>query len=92
VGQVKTGSVSRTVCTARYNKSLLIEEELDASAVYLGLEALNYNDQFHSSSGLDAHSRLYSRKRDLRWNDLWVLGERPFSGTVWSSWQRNTKH
>jgi enolase len=43
VGQIKTGSVSRTDRIAKYNQLLRIEEELGAGAVYLGLEALNYN-------------------------------------------------
>jgi enolase len=44
VGQIKTGSVSRTDRIAKYNQLLRIEEELGSGAVYLGLEALNYND------------------------------------------------
>jgi enolase len=44
VGQIKTGSVSRTDRVAKYNQLLRIEEELGAGAVYLGLESLNYND------------------------------------------------
>jgi enolase len=44
VGQIKTGSVSRTDRIAKYNQLLRIEEELGAGAVYLGLESLNYND------------------------------------------------
>ena len=44
VGQIKTGSVSRTDRIAKYNQLLRIEEELGAGAVFLGLEALNYND------------------------------------------------
>jgi enolase len=44
VGQIKTGSVSRTDRIAKYNQLLRIEEELGAGAVFLGLESLNYND------------------------------------------------
>src|SRR6202789_2203458 len=44
VGQIKTGSVSRTDRIAKYNQLLRIEEELASGAVYLGLESLNYND------------------------------------------------
>jgi enolase len=44
VGQIKTGSVSRTDRTAKYNQLLRIEEELCGGAVYLGLESLNYED------------------------------------------------
>ena len=44
VGQIKTGSVSRTDRIAKYNQLLRIEEELGSGAVYLGLESLNYND------------------------------------------------
>ena len=43
VGQIKTGSASRTDRIAKYNQLLRIEEELDESARFLGLEALNYN-------------------------------------------------
>ncbi|MDD4688878.1 MAG: phosphopyruvate hydratase [Eubacteriales bacterium] len=35
-GQIKTGAPSRTDRTAKYNRLLRIEEELEASAVYLG--------------------------------------------------------
>src|SRR6201998_3644617 len=41
-GQIKTGSASRTDRIAKYNQLLRIEEELGASARYLGLRALNY--------------------------------------------------
>ncbi len=44
VGQIKTGSVSRTDRISKYNQLLRIEEELGGGAVYLGLEGLNYND------------------------------------------------
>ncbi len=43
VGQIKTGSASRTDRIAKYNQLLRIEEELDESARFLGLEALNCN-------------------------------------------------
>jgi enolase len=42
VGQIKTGSASRTDRIAKYNQLLRIEEELGASARFLGLQALNY--------------------------------------------------
>jgi enolase len=42
VGQIKTGSASRTDRVAKYNQLLRIEEELDEAARFLGLEALNY--------------------------------------------------
>ena len=38
-GQIKSGSVSRTDRLAKYNQLLRIEEELGASALYLGKEA-----------------------------------------------------
>jgi enolase len=41
VGQIKTGSASRTDRIAKYNQLLRIEEELGDSAKFLGLEALN---------------------------------------------------
>jgi enolase len=44
VGQIKTGSVSRTDRIAKYNQLLRIEEELGSGATYLGLESLNYNE------------------------------------------------
>ena len=44
VGQIKTGSASRTDRIAKYNQLLRIEEELGTGAVYLGLESINYND------------------------------------------------
>lgn len=43
VGQIKTGSASRTDRVAKYNQLLRIEEELGSSARFLGLGALNYN-------------------------------------------------
>jgi len=44
VGQIKTGSASRTDRIAKYNQLLRIEEELGSGAAFLGLESLNYND------------------------------------------------
>jgi enolase len=44
VGQIKTGSASRTDRISKYNQLLRIEEELGGGAVYLGMESLNYND------------------------------------------------
>ncbi len=44
VGQIKTGSVSRTDRIAKYNQLLRIEEELGSGAVYLGIESLNCNN------------------------------------------------
>src|SRR3954468_5897134 len=44
VGQIKTGSVSRTDRIAKYNQLLRIEEELGQGATFLGIESLNYND------------------------------------------------
>jgi len=45
VGQIKTGSVSRTDRIAKYNQLLRIEEELGAGAAFLGIESLNYNEE-----------------------------------------------
>jgi enolase len=42
VGQIKTGSASRTDRIAKYNQLLRIEEELDGAARFLGMKALNY--------------------------------------------------
>jgi enolase len=42
VGQIKTGSASRTDRIAKYNQLLRIEEELGQGATFLGLESLNY--------------------------------------------------
>jgi enolase len=39
-GQIKTGSLSRTDRTAKYNQLIRIEEELGAAARYAGREAL----------------------------------------------------
>lgn len=41
-GQIKTGSASRTDRIAKYNQLLRIEEELDSTAIYPGLAAINY--------------------------------------------------
>jgi enolase len=41
-GQIKTGSASRTDRIAKYNQLLRIEEELDTSAVFPGLAAVNF--------------------------------------------------
>jgi enolase len=41
VGQIKTGSASRTDRIAKYNQLLRIEEELGADAIYAGLAAFN---------------------------------------------------
>ena len=43
VGQIKTGSASRTDRIAKYNQLLRIEEALAGGARFLGLQALNYN-------------------------------------------------
>ncbi len=45
VGQIKTGSLSRTDRIAKYNQLLRIEEELGSSARFLGLKALNYHGE-----------------------------------------------
>ncbi len=44
VGQIKTGSASRTDRIAKYNQLLRIEEELGGTARFLGLKALNYRE------------------------------------------------
>jgi enolase len=44
VGQIKTGSASRTDRISKYNQLLRIEEELGGTARFLGLEALNYKE------------------------------------------------
>ncbi|MCL2025063.1 MAG: phosphopyruvate hydratase [Coriobacteriia bacterium] len=41
-GQIKTGAPARSDRVAKYNRLLRIEEELDATAVYLGMDAF-YN-------------------------------------------------
>ncbi len=43
VGQIKTGSASRTERIAKYNQLLRIEEELCGSTRFIGVQALNYN-------------------------------------------------
>lgn len=43
VGQIKTGSASRTDRIAKYNQLLRIEEELSVAASFLGIAALNYH-------------------------------------------------
>ena len=42
-GQIKTGSLCRTDRIAKYNQLLRIEEELDNTAVFPGISALNYS-------------------------------------------------
>jgi len=42
VGQIKTGSASRTDRIAKYNQLLRIEEALGGAARFLGIKALNY--------------------------------------------------
>jgi enolase len=44
VGQIKTGSLSRTDRIAKYNQLLRIEEELGQTAEFLGAESINFND------------------------------------------------
>lgn len=44
VGQIKTGSASRTDRIAKYNQLLRIEEELGTGSNFLGIESVNYND------------------------------------------------
>ncbi len=41
-GQIKTGSLSRTDRIAKYNQLLRIEEELDTTAIFPGISAINY--------------------------------------------------
>lgn len=41
VGQIKTGSTSRTDRIAKYNQLIRIEEELDTNGMYAGLSAFN---------------------------------------------------
>jgi enolase len=50
-GQIKTGSASRTDRIAKYNQLLRIEEELGASATFLGLAALNYHGALMETAG-----------------------------------------
>ncbi|MBI9073536.1 MAG: phosphopyruvate hydratase [Melioribacteraceae bacterium] len=42
-GQIKTGSASRTDRIAKYNQLLRIEEELDLTAIFPGIGAINCN-------------------------------------------------
>ena len=51
VGQIKTGSASRTDRIAKYNQLLRIEEELGSSASFLGLDALNYGGELVRQAG-----------------------------------------
>ncbi len=51
VGQIKTGSASRTDRIAKYNQLLRIEEELGDAARFLGLKALNYHGQLAAPVG-----------------------------------------
>ncbi len=44
VGQIKTGSLSRTDRIAKYNQLLRIEEELGQTANFLGAESVNFSD------------------------------------------------
>ena len=44
VGQIKTGSASRTDRIAKYNQLLRIEEELGQAAEFLDLEAVNFGE------------------------------------------------
>jgi len=44
VGQIKTGSASRTDRIAKYNQLLRIEEELGQAAEFLGLESINFGE------------------------------------------------
>jgi enolase len=51
VGQIKTGSASRTDRIAKYNQLLRIEEELGSAAHFLGLGALNYHGEAAGRAG-----------------------------------------
>jgi enolase len=51
VGQIKTGSASRTDRIAKYNQLLRIEEELGRAAGFLGIEALNYHGELAKRAG-----------------------------------------
>ena len=42
-GQIKTGSASRTDRIAKYNQLIRIEEELDTTAYFPGIDAVNYS-------------------------------------------------
>jgi enolase len=50
VGQIKTGSLSRTDRIAKYNQLLRIEEELGEAARFLGLGSLNYGGDIGSEA------------------------------------------
>jgi enolase len=50
VGQIKTGSASRTDRIAKYNQLMRIEEELGISARFNGLKALNYRGELASKA------------------------------------------
>jgi enolase len=50
VGQIKTGSASRTDRIAKYNQLLRIEEDLGNDVQYLGLQALNYHGELASKA------------------------------------------
>jgi enolase len=43
-GQIKTGSASRTDRIAKYNQLLRIEEELDTTAIFPGISAVNFGE------------------------------------------------
>ncbi|MAT39958.1 MAG: phosphopyruvate hydratase [Ectothiorhodospiraceae bacterium] len=43
-GQIKTGSASRSDRIAKYNQLLRIEENLDTTGLYAGIDAFNLND------------------------------------------------
>lgn len=45
-GMIKTGSASRTDRLAKYNQLLRIEEELDTSAIFLGIDAVKCKRNF----------------------------------------------
>ena len=51
VGQIKTGSASRTDRIAKYNQLLRIEEDLGRAAGFLGIEALNYHGALSNKAG-----------------------------------------
>ena len=51
VGQIKTGSASRTDRVAKYNQLLRIEEELGDAARFLGIAALNYGGDIAAGAG-----------------------------------------
>ena len=61
VGQIKTGSVSRTDRISKYNQLLRIEEELGSGAVYLGLERLELRRLGRQAPTKNAEGRLSLR-------------------------------